>query len=238
MKWIQKKNEPNELKEWRSRNSNDINFGYSLMRQDHAVVKAVTHSLLEEQGWLCAYTGLSIDEGKCHIEHLKPQTHCTPAETVLYSNIVACYPEPNIGYKLPYGAHKKDHWPAPNEQHLFVSPLDPSCQSRFIFTLRGQIKSKDGDDAAAMTITKLGLDHSELEDKRKAAIQGTIGLTNNLSLKDARRRLRKLKTQQGGKLDEFCFVLVQAVEKHISRLEAIAKSKAQKKAKKSKGNNK
>ena len=238
MKWIQKKNEPNELKEWRSRNSNDINFGYNLMRQDHHVVKAVTHSLLEEQGWLCAYTGLSIDEGKCHIEHLKPQTHCTPAETVLYSNIVACYPEPNTGYELPYGAHKKADWPDANEQHLFVSPLDSTCEYRFIFNLRGQIKSKDGDDAAAMTITKLGLDNSEIEDKRKAAIQGTIGRTNNLSLKEARRRLRKLKSHQGGKLDEFWVVLVQALEKHISRLEAIAKSKAQKKAKKSKGKNK
>ncbi|MFO7031487.1 hypothetical protein B9T07_16180 [Limnospira fusiformis CCALA 023] len=108
MKWIQKKNEPDKLKEWRSRYSNDINVGYDLMRQDHDLVKKLTISLLEEQGWLCAYTGLSIDENKCHIEHLKPQTHCTPNETVLYSNIVACYPQPNTNFKLPYGAHKKD----------------------------------------------------------------------------------------------------------------------------------
>jgi uncharacterized protein (TIGR02646 family) len=238
MKCIQKKNEPDELKEWRSRYSNDINFDYELMRKDHNVVEAVTRSLLEEQGWLCAYTGLSIDEQKCHLEHLKPQKHCTAGETVLYSNIVACYPEPNTPYKLPYGAHKKDHWPVPNEQHLFVSPLDPSCESRFIFNLRGQIKSKAGDQAAAMTITKLGLDYSVLEDKRKAAIQGTIGKENDLSLKDARRRLRNLKNRQGDKLDEFCFVLVQSLEKHISRLEAIAKSKVQNKAKQSKGKNK
>jgi len=237
MKCIQKKNEPDELKEWRSRYSNDINFDYDLMRKDHNVVEAVTRSLLEEQGWLCAYTGLSIDEQKCHLEHIKPQKHCTAGEKVLYSNIVACYPEPNTPYKLPYGAHKKDDWPAPNEQHLFVSPLDPSCESRFIFNLRGQIKSKAGDQAAAMTITKLGLDYSVLEDKRKAAIQGTIGKENDLSLKDARRRLRNLKNQQG-KLDEFCFVLVQSLEKHISRLEIIAKSKAQNKAKNSKGKNK
>jgi uncharacterized protein (TIGR02646 family) len=238
MKCIQKRNEPDELKEWRSRNSNDINFDYELMRKDHNVVEAVTRSLLEEQGWLCAYTGLSIDEQKCHLEHLKPQKHCTGGETVLYSNIVACYPEPNTPSKLPYGAHKKDHWPAPNEQHLFVSPLDPSCESRFIFNLRGQIKSKAGDQAAAMTITKLGLDYSVLEDKRKAAIQGTIGKENDLSLKDARRRLRNLKNRQGDKLDEFCFVLVQSLEKHISRLEIIAKYKAQNKAKNSKGKNK
>ncbi len=228
MKWIQKRNEPEQLKEWRSRYSNDINFGYDLMRKNSDVVQAVTRSLLEEQGWLCAYTGLSIDEQKCHIEHLKPQTHCTAGETVLYSNIVACYPGPNTKYKVPYGAHKKDHWSGNDEQHLFVSPLNQSCESRFIFKLRGQIENQAGDQAAAMTITKLGLDYSELEDKRKAAIQGTIGKENNLPLKDARKRLRDLKTQQRDKLDEFCFVLIQALEKHIARLEAI---KAQKRKK-------
>jgi len=238
MKWIQKKNEPDELTEWRSSCSSDINLGYDLMRKNHDVVKAVTRSLLEEQGYLCAYTGLRIDQEKCHIEHLKPQTHCTSYEKVLYTNIVACYPEPNTNYKLSYGAHKKDHWPAPAEQYLFVSPLDPNCESRFIFNLRGQIKSKDGDNAAAMTITKLGLDHSELEYKRKAAIQGTIGKENNLALKDARKRIRDLKNQQQEKLDEFCFVLVQALEKHILRLEAIATSKAQNKLKTSKVKNK
>jgi len=235
MKWIQKKNEPDELKEWRSRYSNDINFSYNLMRKSNDVVEVVTRSLLEEQGWLCAYTGLRIDEGKCHIEHLKPQTHCTPSETVLYRNIVACYPEPNTNYKLPYGAHKKDHWPAPAEQHLFVSPLDQSCESRFIFTLRGEIKSKDGDEAAAMTIKKLDLSHKELEDKRKAAIQGTIGKKSELSLKDARRLIKILENQQKERLDEFCFVLVQALKQHIKRIQNI---KAQNKAKSSKGKNK
>ncbi|MGI0500380.1 hypothetical protein [Arthrospira sp. PCC 8006] len=85
-----------------------------------------------------------------------------------------------------------------------------------------------------MTIEKLGLNHRELKDKRKAAIQGILGKTNNLPLKDARKRLRTLKTQQSQQLDEFCFVLVQALEKHISRIEAIAKSKGKNKSEKSK----
>ncbi|MGL4502681.1 MAG: hypothetical protein ACRCU2_26700, partial [Planktothrix sp.] len=154
------------------------------------------------------------------------------------SNIVACYPQPNTKFKMPYGAHKKDDWPIPEQQHLFVSPLEPTCESRFVFNLRGEIKSKEGDEAAAMTIDKLGLDHSELNDKRKAAIQGTLGKTNNLPLKDARKRLRNLKTQQSEQLDGFCFVLVQALEKHIARLEAITKSKGKNKSQKSKGKSK
>jgi restriction endonuclease S subunit len=103
--------------------------------------------------------------------------------------------------------------------------LEPSCESRFIFNLRGEITHKEGDLAAKTTIEKLGLDHDELIAFRRAAIQGTLGKKNNLPIKDARIRLKRMKSQQGGRLDPFCFVLVQALEKHISRLEIIAKSK-------------
>jgi hypothetical protein len=36
-------------------------------------------------------------------------------------------------------------------------------------------------------------------------------------------------SQQSGRLEPFCFVLVQALEKHIRRLEFIAKSKKKRK---------
>lgn len=238
MRWIRKSSEPSELTEWRSRYSNDINFGYSLMRQDHTVTKAVTKSLLQEQGWLCAYTGLRIDgytnpqeplKCDCHIEHVKPQDHCIPMETVTYTNIVACYPAPNPESKTPYGAEQKGSWPDSSEQHLFVSPLDATCETRFLFNLRGEIQYRPGDQAAETTIEKLGLKHPELTAFRKAAIQGTLGKSNNLPIKTARARLKGIKSQQGGRLEPFCFVLVQALEKHISRLEAIAKSKKAKK---------
>jgi uncharacterized protein (TIGR02646 family) len=237
MRWIRKKSEPVELREWRSRYKNDDNFGYDLMRQDHGVTRAVTASLLEEQGWLCAYTGLRIEgytisyKCGCHIDHVKAQDHCLPEEEVLYSNMVACYPGPNPKAETPYGGERKKNWPDPSkgEQSLFVSPLDPTCESRFLFSLRGEIKHKDEDLAAETTIKKLGLDHKELIAFRKAAIQGTLGKDNNLPIKDARARLNGIKSQQSGRLEPFCFVLIQALEKHISRLEAIAKSKRAKK---------
>ncbi len=225
MRWIRKITEPHELSEWRARYRSDINFGYALMRGSHKVVVAVSNSLLLEQGWLCAYTGLRIELDSCHIEHIKAQTHCVPSETVAYNNMGACFPEPNPKSKTPYGAEKKGSWPPPSEQHLFVSPLDQSCETRFLFNLHGQIRSTDDDQAAKTTIKKLGLDHPKLESYRKLAIQGTLGKSNNLHIKDARKRLRRLQSQQNGRLEPFCFVLVQALKKHIKRLEFIAKSK-------------
>lgn len=245
MRWIQKNSEPVELIEWRSRNKtrdeSGINFGYELMRKDHQVTKAVTNSLLQEQGWLCAYTGIRINgytnpdnplECDCHIDHVKAQDYCCPEEKVTYSNMVACYPGPNQKAGTPFGGERKKNWPDHNkgEQHLFLSPLASTCESRFLFDLKGEIKHRDGDLGAKETIKNLGLNHDILKAMRKGAIQGTIGKNNDLSIKQARSRLKSIKSQQSGtRLEPFCFVLVQALEKHIKRLEAIAKAKQAKK---------
>lgn len=226
MRWIRKLPEPHALTQWRARYSSDINFGYDLLRGSQDTIRTVTGALLREQGWLCAYTGRRIDTDTCHIEHLKAQTHCLPEETVAYSNMVACYPSPNRKQKTPYGAEEKGSWPHPSEQHLFVSPLDQACEERFTFNLRGEIREQtENDQAAKTTIEKIGLDHRELVARRKAAIQGTLGRSNSLSLKDARRRLNSLRSHQEGQREPFCFVLVQALRKHIVRLESIARTR-------------
>lgn len=226
MRWINKHREPLALTEWRARYQNDVNFGYPLLRSDHAVTEHVVNSLVEEQGWLCAYTGIHISPQKCHIDHVNAQVHCTPAEAVAYSNMVACYPRPNFIPEPKFGARKKADWPSPGERHLFVSPLDRSCEARFNFGLHGQISQCNATDiAAGMTIKRLGLDDGVLSDWRGGAIRGTLGKDNRLPIRDARRRLRQLSAQNPGHLEEFCFVLKQALEKHIARLEGIARSR-------------
>jgi uncharacterized protein (TIGR02646 family) len=220
MRWIRKNNEPRQLTEWRSKYSNDINFGYDLLRKDKEVTTAVHMALLAEQGWICAYTGLRIEQDSSHMEHVKPQTHCEAIETVTYTNIVACFPAPNTP-DPPYGAKKKDYWPAPSEKHLFVSPLNQTCNHRFTYTLKGKIKAEDTDLAANTTIKKLGLNHKLLDDYRRATIQGVIGKDNNLPLKEAKQRLKQLQSQDSGRLEPFYFVLIQVLEKHIKRIELI-----------------
>lgn len=50
-------------------------------------------------------------------------------------------------------------------------------------------------------------------------------------MRDARRRITQLKAaeQSNGTLEAFCFVLLQALEKHIKRLEAIRANKQRRK---------
>lgn len=229
MRQIQKRIEPQSLTQWRAANQADPNFGYGLIDTD--LRAEVRKALILEQGELCAYTGRKIGDESCHIEHLNPQEHCAHGEDVAYSNLVACVPAPNVP-GLPYGAHKKGSWPNAAQVAQFVSPLLPGCGTRFSFNLRGEISASSAADAAATeTIKRLGLNHSQLNQLRKAAIDGTLAGRQRqpaaLNAKLARQRIASLKVaeQAQGTLEPFCFVLLQALEQQVRRLAAIRKSK-------------
>lgn len=229
MRHIQKNNEPQSLIQWRAVNQNDPNFGYRLIEAN--LRGDIWQALVAEQGRLCAYTGRRIDEASCHIEHPKPQAHCMNGEDVSFANMLACVPAPNAP-GLPYGAHKKGSWPDATEEALFVSPLRPSCEERFSFTLSGEIRASSPADAAAKeTIDRLGLNHTLMQQFRKAAIEATLGIRGrghaSLNLHSARARLNGLRAAERNRspLEPFCFVLKQALQKHITRVEAIRQSK-------------
>jgi uncharacterized protein (TIGR02646 family) len=229
MRQIRKKNEPPSLTHWRAAYVNDVNFGYNLIDGDLRL--EIKRALLVEQGGIRAYTGQAISENTSHIEHPKAQRHCGRGEDVAYQNMLACLPAPNRP-SLPYGAHKKGDWPDVAQEMLFVSPLRPGCGTRFLFTLRGEMRPMNpGDLAARETIFRLGLDHPRLIQLRKAAIEGTLSIRArgpaSLDLRSSRSRLKSLvrAEQLNSTLEPFCFVLQQALQKHIQRVNAIRVSK-------------
>lgn len=235
MRTIRKRQEPKELTEWTAANQAEpdvtgINFDYDALRQNDEAINAVLNALLAEQGQLCAYTGRRISPAAAHIEHLLPQALCERGYDVAYHNLIACWPAPNTP-RCPYGAHAKDDWPSPEEMPQFVSPLSSGCGGRFHFNQRGEITHASDDDAAAkMTIAKLRLDHKSLTAMRQSDIDGVLGKTRTLSLKDARTRLKSIEDAEAQldsgaaiALEPFCFALKQALQKYITALERIKK---------------
>lgn len=228
MKYIQKSKEPKKFRDWKvlKKGTNDPNVDYDSIPSD---IKAeILESLLEEQGYICAYTGIGIQKESSHIEHLLPQTHCTKGqEDVDYQNIVACFPSKNAKRKCPYGAHKKGSWPPKKELKEFISPLSNNCESSFKFLRNGKMECTNSNDAAASTtLDKLNLNHKELQDLRKAAYSS---VTENLKLDGAKRRQKQImKFNSNGKLEPFCFVKKKALEKFIIMKEAIRKNKSKK----------
>lgn len=231
MRQIRKQAPPAELTQWIAANQGGLNCNYSAV--DGELRRVIREKLVSEQGGLCAYTGRKIDAEACHIEHLKPQAYCQNLEDVTYRNLVAAVPQPNTP-RLPYGAHLKDNWPSDAEVDQFVSPLRDGCSARFSFNFKGEIEPKNpNDDAAAVTIKRLGLNHSILVGFRREAIRRTVQVPGKnlgmLDAKSARRRLQGLQQRELGALDleQFSFALISGLEKHIERIQKISAKKKQ-----------
>lgn len=225
MRQISKGPEPAPLADWKAENHGLVNYSYASLGAVHR--QAIRASLVGEQRGLCAYTGRRIEDGSCHIEHLRPQSHCVNGEDLDFGNLVAAVPAPNTP-TLPYGAHKKDNWPSLAEEPSFVSPLSEGCEGRFEFDLRGHVASAPGDAAASTTIDRLALDHPQLVELRKAAIDATLVAPRkgpaSLDIADAEKRIQSLEMADQGAdpLEPFSFVLKQALQRHINRIQKIS----------------
>lgn len=230
MKYV-KKEEPEELRSWFE--SQPVNSNGKRINCDYRnglpgdIRRAVHKHFLAEQGYLCCYLGILIDQDTSHVEHLKPYKQCRNEgkyEDVNYLNLVAAYPgqtyeEEIDGQKqkrCPFGAHVKDDWYEPEK---FVSPLDETCEARFRFDEFGGISvSNSEDNAAKETINKLVLNHDRLRDLRKEAIDEALFpidveldevelqsiADGNYSIKDENK-----------KLPQFCFVIEQVARQLV-----------------------
>jgi uncharacterized protein (TIGR02646 family) len=244
---IKKFRRPAKLTEWRTprllaSRPPATPCDYESLRNSPDVLVAVENGLLAEQGGICAYTGHQISvvladphsgaarDVNFHIEHLTPQKFCNYGQDTDYTNLLACWPRPNCGFEPEYGARKKDKWPSPAEQELFVSPLRLDCSSRFTFNHRGEIAAaRDNDVPAETTIKKLGLDHHSLNELRRNAIQGALNpASRQIKLTDARKLLAhmqqaaaQLNAGISAKLAPFCFAIEPALQREIRKLEGI-----------------
>ena len=220
MKRITKARTPSALTQW-MRNQKGINLTYGDLSGN--VKQIVLNSLLKEQGWICCYTGLRINEDGSHIEHLYPQTLCRkePGQPGLYgakrdvdyTNLLAAYPaETRKGETgCPYGAVVRKDW---YDAQSFVHPLRPDCETQFMYTLDGEIKPADGNPngPAAMTIEELCLNHGILVQQRKAAIDALLFDDQTPLSKAQLEKINKtiFDRDQNGQFTQFCFVLKQA----------------------------
>jgi uncharacterized protein (TIGR02646 family) len=209
MKYIRKGGTPRELEAWFKNCPMDENGTRMNCSYEHDmpgdVREAIKEELLKEQGWLCCYTGLSVDETSSHIEHFKPQTLCRQEdrgkpeqdkkhEDVDYKNLLAAYPSPNMPH-CRFGAHAKDKW---YDKQLLVSPLTPQCGMLFTFDQCGRIFPKDEtEQAVTETIRRLCLDDGSLTEMRRQAIEEyLLPETHKLSKSQLRKIVKDYCTQR------------------------------------------
>lgn len=238
MKYIPTNNQPRSLIEWKKNESVEDQRHYDGSLPSH-VKEDIRNHRVKDQGGLCAYTMCEIGRlgdgtWDAHIEHVTPRSQSKKNgnldETIDYSNMVACL---NKAANLPYGASVRGVRP------LFVTPIHPSCERRFSFSLEGKMKSaRPEDNEAESTIEILKLNHDQLRELRLAAM-ARVGLAIRVGENlrkigaDQTRSLSHLsalslaetivKPKPDGRLPAFCVAIAHAARAHAARIEKISR---------------
>jgi uncharacterized protein (TIGR02646 family) len=213
MKLIIKGEEPQELRRWKQENAESPqNLTYRNMPTDQ-----VKHQMLSEQGSLCAYTMQRIEGTEdCHIEHIVPQNqpHQPSNFDINYTNMVTCFPgnkpspEKKWNPKYPYGANRKGGTRI--DENNFVSPLRADVEQRFFYHADGSISAAPDDIAANSSIRILKLDHDQLVELRKAAIEERVFDDDSLTIEGTEAlAMSIMEFNVAGRLPEFCLAVSQ-----------------------------
>jgi uncharacterized protein (TIGR02646 family) len=228
VKRIRKGQQPHALIRWRATNAAIPDARYGTHRFPTADVHK---ALIKEQGGICAYTMIRIEENSSHIEHLKPQTvsrtEGKPAETAAYDNMVACYPRVHVSGtpSVAFGAiYRGSKW----DVMKFISPLTSACETAFCYRLTGKIEaSPKSNGKAKWMISTLKLDAEELDELRLAAIEAMgLSLTaqDAVSLTQAKRLLDSICNIDGaGRFHPYCIAIKHAAIDYIRLVERESK---------------
>ena len=166
MKHVSKGQSPAEFEEWKASANADWQPTYASLQnpQKHALHR----SLLAEQGWVCCYCGRRIGQADSHMEHFRPQ-EAHPGLALSYDNLHAsCLRDTRPGLPLHCGHAKGGRFDA----DLHLSPLDPGCEDRFVYTLLGEIGPRElGDPRADYMVDLLKLDIPFLRNRRQEVLR-------------------------------------------------------------------
>ncbi len=93
MKYIRKRQEPPEFKNWKEQANSDWQPDFKNLggKPKEILIKA----LMTEQGEICCYCENRLVDGECHIEHFKPQSDPT-VDPLDYASLL-CSCQANLG---------------------------------------------------------------------------------------------------------------------------------------------
>ncbi|NJR14409.1 MAG: TIGR02646 family protein [Calothrix sp. CSU_2_0] len=179
MKYIKKSEEPSSLTVWNRKQGNKVSNWKSFNK---SVKEDVYQSLLQEQGYICCYCGISIGRRNCHIEHFRPKSKYQDL-TFTYTNLIAsCQGEDEVRPTKPvHCGHKKTNW---FDEDLMISPLNPQCVKYFRYSGSGDILPTNDVEMqilAKTTIDILALNIDKLRKMRRVAIDAVLEAIEGLS---------------------------------------------------------
>lgn len=177
--------------------------------------RALHQTLMSEQGWVCCYCGRAIAQQDSHIEHFRPQERYVDL-ALSYENLHAsCIRETEPGMPLHCG-HAKD---SDFDESLAISPLDPHCEARFLYTQEGYIIASDvADTQADYMVELLQLDIPFLRNRREEEVSRVFDPTFLATVTEGELRLLRdayRRRDEQGRAQSFGHVLARFAEQRL-----------------------
>lgn len=221
MKQTTKGESPAAFEAWKAQQNENWVPEYGLLQNPE---KQILHTaLLAEQGYLCCYCGRQIFIDDSHIEHFRPQRQF-PQESLDYSNLHAsCIRQSRPQAPLHCGHAKGEKY----DQALAISPQDPECESRFVYTWVGGVRPAQGvDESARYMIDLLALDCPFLRNRREEALRRTFDLEflATASTDELFRLAEGFRAPIAGRMAEFCHVIARFAEQQISANSGVSRA--------------
>lgn len=204
MKFIKKQAALSELQEWAKANPG-ISWKYfgneKVAPGSLAIRRKLQETLLDEQGFICAYCNTTIHLGEepfdvyqLRMDHLECRTN-NPDKTYDYYNIVgSCYPEKGrIGFETRHCDVSKDYLEIPKE----IFPTGESCETVLKFgKVTGIVTAKDPVVKEALNKI-LNLNCQKLKQARKEKFNNVV--PDDSLKEEERQRLIKEHSQKDDK---------------------------------------
>ncbi|MBH8613429.1 retron system putative HNH endonuclease [Pseudomonas mohnii] len=203
MKRVIKGTEPASFTQWKSLANDEWTPSYSILRNPEK--QALHESLLQEQGYVCCYCGNTITLQSSHIEHFRPQNSFAHLD-LDYTNLHAsCQGETELPKPAHCGHSKGNRFP----EQFHISPLQEDCESRFRYTLIGQIGSTQNDTSARNMIDILALNISFLNNRRKEKLKGIFddGFLDDFSIEELEAIIHQYRHPRDGQHEAFDHVI-------------------------------
>jgi uncharacterized protein (TIGR02646 family) len=211
---ISKGHEPPSITGWKALENENWIPTYGVLQNPQ---KEELHSaLLREQGYTCCYCGREIDSTDSHIEHFRPRSKYGNLD-LDYENLHAsCQRELPPASPRVCGHLKDEEF----DEESFLSPLLPSIEERFAYTLTGDLVPRD--DAAERMIHVLGLNKPFLTSRRSEALLGVFDsdfLTSATEAELSKIAAEFRRPDQEGKLPPFFHAVARFSEDLLVALE-------------------
>jgi uncharacterized protein (TIGR02646 family) len=233
MRFIAANRPPQELIAWvASSRQAGVELNYDTLGkveidgESRDVKEAIKRQRLEDQGYLCAYTLVRIEEESAHVEHLKARSVSKEEgrleETVDYGNMVACFPA--NGGDTTYGCGA----PVRGSTALVVTPREQRCETALRYRSTGRVEpAQENDDAIRKMLNDvLCLNTHWLLGRRQNAIldAGVAPRSPKPLTSTAASRLAEhiVEYRTGTKLTPFCVAIAHAAQDHVARLRKLA----------------